>query len=474
MSRPHPEPLTVDITDLGRVAHARVQLRPLTLLVGENNSGKSYVASLLWALHQVPAAAYTDTPEWAAWEAAFGRVLADLRAGDVPVFGEDEDISSFSWLSYKVRDLDSATLGLARQIWEPLVANLVQQTFRTASLHPRVTLSPSLNATRLGVARFAVSDGGRNLAVAHGDPSRLRGLLIAPPETHGPASHGALHAALGLPLGGPSRTVHDPSPHLYLPASRTGFVQLLPELVDKLLGAAVEPDRKPLLPGLTAPVVQFLRFLVNPGPSAEQQPDLVELIESRVLQGRVRSDAGVGRYVFVPAGTDLALPMGRASAVVSELMPLLAVLQLQQPPDLLVYEEPEAHLHPRLQRVVAQVLVRMVRAGTRVIVTTHSDTFVQQINNFVKLGTARGADLRDRLSREAGSPAYTDDDQLAPDEVGAYEFRFRDDGRSEVVPLEVFEDGVVMPSFNEELVRLARETVLLDEATHNDEGDPSP
>ncbi len=35
---------------LGRIEHADAEIRPLTLLIGENNSGKSYFATLLWGL----------------------------------------------------------------------------------------------------------------------------------------------------------------------------------------------------------------------------------------------------------------------------------------------------------------------------------------------------------------------------------------------------------------------------------------
>lgn len=40
----------LEVKDLGRVGHADLELRPLTLIVGENNTGKSYLTSLLWGL----------------------------------------------------------------------------------------------------------------------------------------------------------------------------------------------------------------------------------------------------------------------------------------------------------------------------------------------------------------------------------------------------------------------------------------
>ena len=41
---------TLCVEGFARFKHAEVALRPLTLFVGENNSGKSYMASLLWGV----------------------------------------------------------------------------------------------------------------------------------------------------------------------------------------------------------------------------------------------------------------------------------------------------------------------------------------------------------------------------------------------------------------------------------------
>jgi hypothetical protein len=49
------------VEGLGRIEHADAPIRPLTLLIGENNSGKSYFATLLWGL--VAAGWDLDSPE---------------------------------------------------------------------------------------------------------------------------------------------------------------------------------------------------------------------------------------------------------------------------------------------------------------------------------------------------------------------------------------------------------------------------
>jgi len=148
--------------------------------------------------------------------------------------------------------------------------------------------------------------------------------------------------------------------------------------------------------------------------------------------------------------------MGRSSAVVTELLPLALILRWQVRPYFLVYEEPEAHLHPELQRKLARLLVRMARQGTRLLITTHSDVFVQEINNCVKVGA-----LRARGDAEASLGPGEEEAWLAPDEVRAYEFGGDAEGKTEVRRLEVIEEGVVAPMFNASIDAQSAEVVRL-------------
>lgn len=48
-------------------------------------------------------------------------------------------------------------------------------------------------------------------------------------------------------------------------------------------------------------------------------------------------------------------------------------------------DEPELNLHPSNQRVIARFLAKLVNSGIRVIVSTHSDYFVKEINSLIML-----------------------------------------------------------------------------------------
>ena len=42
----------IDVQNFGPIEKAEIDLRPLTVFVGESNTGKTYLAALIYALHQ--------------------------------------------------------------------------------------------------------------------------------------------------------------------------------------------------------------------------------------------------------------------------------------------------------------------------------------------------------------------------------------------------------------------------------------
>ena len=70
----------------------------------------------------------------------------------------------------------------------------------------------------------------------------------------------------------------------------------------------------------------------------------------------------------------------------SQVMPVLAALQVAQPHHLVVMEQPELHLHPRGVHKLAKVIVDAVNRGARVIMETHSELLLLGVQTMVAQG----------------------------------------------------------------------------------------
>ena len=104
--------------------------------------------------------------------------------------------------------------------------------------------------------------------------------------------------------------------------------------------------------------------------------------------------------------------------MVSELAPVVLFLRgTIDRDDTLIIEEPEAHLHPAAQTWMAVTLARMVRAGVRVVVATHSDWLLKEIGNLMREG-----ELEEKTG-EANEQWNSLPSSLRPSDVGIWLFR---------------------------------------------------
>ena len=220
----------------------------------------------------------------------------------------------------------------------------------------------------------------------------------------------------------------------YLPSDRTGIMHAYRVMVSTLIGSAAMSDLRPETQGLglSGILVDFLRDLfgldTDYSASRRSTDNVAKHIEDRVLRGDImieRTDTGYPAFTYKPNGSSMTLPLMYSSSMVSELAPVVLYLRhIVRPGDVIIIEEPESHLHPEIQATFACELARLVQAGVRVIITTHSDLILEQIANLIRLS---------ELPKDKRADILDTDYTLSANQVGAWLFTGNENGQGSVV-----------------------------------------
>ena len=113
---------------------------------------------------------------------------------------------------------------------------------------------------------------------------------------------------------------------------------------------------------------------------------------------------------------------------------------------LLIIDEPESHIDPINQIKFARALVRWVKTGVKILISTHSDYIVKEINNLIML--SRSFDNKEQLLEDLN---YSKEDEIQPAAIKAY---YANDGGLQ--PCSMNEFGIEVPSFEQSIDELIR------------------
>ena len=412
----HPN-IQIAVENFGPIEKAEIDLRPLTVFVGESNTGKTYLSALVYALYRT-FMGFSRVP----W---LHDVILLLREIDTEILEALEKLNIYGQ-SFRFSDLPQwlhadILRGLSNP--EPFGDELkrcfnldsIRELIRfTDSKDNELKISLKVSEENQSLWNFEMKGSGADIGVAG---SINEDMILRTKDAISEKKLNLEDLATFLHVNG-SR---DPD-FYYLSAPRGGIMETHGVILSSLVESATRAGlaRFSGSATLSGMIADFLKQIINYDErhlSSDEMNGVAKVLEDEVLHGEIEVNRPAGGYPefrYRPQKSERALRMSQSSSMVSELAPLVLFLRgIVQPGDTLVIEEPEAHLHPKAQTKIAMTLARLVRVGVRVIITTHSDWLLEQIGNLVREGEVM------KLGKNQAEPTTW----LTKEEVGAWLFR---------------------------------------------------
>lgn len=427
--------MIVHVRNFGKIESADIDLSDFTIFVGENNSGKSYLMQLIYGLENF--------------------IIEQSTVN----FLKNFDYHSITNDSIEIKKDDANFYNAFRNDLNRLIKvhkeNIIERTFHTRNLKIE-SLSIEFNKITDDYS-LEIKDADEENSDIDSYP-KIKGKKIILINKNGETIHRARFIGFSFgQLNSQARSLFlsyvvldqfklsfsvinpQDTQILYLPASRSGLMLLYTNffannnedinkknigIIDTINDTQVVENEF----GLTQPVYDFLTFLLKHKTSemiSDDNKAIITFIDKKIINGSMEKAGNTMRYK--PASSQSSLPIYLSSSLVSELTPIYQILSGIQRYKFILYDEIETCQHPTKQLQLARLLVRMVNAGYRMIVSTHSDTMASAINNLVSLS------FKENKNELISKLGYEPADILNSNNVNAYQFVIGENGKTKVL-----------------------------------------
>jgi predicted ATP-dependent endonuclease of OLD family len=423
-------PKKIYVKNFGPVAEANIELKPLTVLMGPNNTGKTYISTLLLLADNV-----TDLLHY-----YYHVILPDIQKSkkvvrvimgekEIEISGDKVDVSDFIKQS-----LDKILAGLYS-------VNNLGELVKKGAEEAEISIQFEQQLKDGGITYFDV-----NITITKEGNLLLKSLVPA-----------------FVPL---MRQV------VYVPAERAGMMRTYKQLLrlfledfrrfrlppplevraKKIMGE--ESISRIRLPGVVSilldEILSINRFTIKERAESKYRGAL-ELLEDETLQGVIELGEDLA-VTYTEKRSGQSFDLINTSSMVSEVSGIYILTKLLRPNSWFVIEEPEAHVHPKGQMGIARFLAALAKSGVNVFITTHSDLIALKLANMVGLAKLKEDD-RVKLG-------YKPDEYLEREKLALY---FMDPEDLTAKRIEVSETGEIeeLPTYSKVVEEMYGEAVKL-------------
>ena len=470
--------LTLHIKNFGPISDAKLSLRPLTVFIGPNNSGKSYAAMLIHSIvsaykrdnfYYVPRHLPDSSARLQDGFVAILRKIHQLKPRKKRTVIPDSLVNEIA-KSYFERNSNHILPNRIRYNFATKLDDLVrigETSFSIRSLNPDQTHVTYENSQ--WSSNFQIPKLKMQMEV----DDEMTGAVRASSE-----ADGSTVFTIGTRLSSlfdeiPMSMVGDellaaicdkifqnfPPQSYYLPAARSGIMlshrSLTASIIQHAPYAGIKGTQIPPLSGVVA---DFLSVMTDMPSHKGVFYKQAESLEASILNGQIYKAVEKYRlpeikYKFL----NQEIPLHNASSTVSEIAPLILYLRhIVDEGSLLIIEEPEAHLHPANQVILARHIAKMIRSGLNVLITTHSQPLLEQLSLLLQASKAD-----QNIRKDMG---LSPDEFLRENEVSPYLFIQTAPGNHAAEPIECSGDeGISQEEFVKVQDELYNQTICVEQ-----------
>lgn len=425
----------INVKNFGKISEARVNISNFTVFVGNNNSGKTQLMELIYAIIK-RLSLMTPKIELSKIE---GIDAFCIREREIKLLNESVNVYLKEEIHQIIENTFNASIPIEEisvefediDIWYEdylLTDRTIEYLLTQKNFDEKILTEFILRKdTFYGAMRVKyVGTEIKSMEVTNRFSNKI------PKELAYSIEVGSI---LGEIMGGESPVL---SNILFLPASRMGLM-----LLYKHYFGSDDDKQKMILEknqnskGITQPVLDFLSFLLKHSYTekvAKTNSGIINFISNNLIDGTINERGDVTTYT--PNDHKEEIPIFVSSSMVNEVVPIIKALTDSDKINYIFYDEVETSLHPLKQIEMVKLLNRLNNKGVRLIVSTHSDTMATKINNLLLLSYSN-EDFETLQSNLKNKGVHVEkEDLLISQNIHVYQFINDGKGHSRVEELE--------------------------------------
>ncbi|MGL1889780.1 MAG: AAA family ATPase [Reichenbachiella sp.] len=441
------------IKNLGAVKSADIELSDLTIISGDNNTGKTYIAyaiySFLTTAHETIQFEFEDE----FLESLIENGQAKLKLDGLNQMWLSAVENSFSLFKEIVPQIFSTDSDFFTNF---SLTSDIGRDFKLDELYSSAEFRTKTNIGKKGKVILKLDDATKNFLIISLEnleeiPSFVLGNIL---------SRLIVEEVISLIFGNiyvsPAERLGVSLFYKELDATKNTIIEILQEREDSKKPNQLNPFD--MLEKITARYVKPVKDNIAHIRDLEEieksglghlakENKAFHLYIEKMVGGRFTAKNGL-KFISSKRGDDRhETPLHLASASLRSIIDIYFYIKYQaKHNDLMIIDEPEEHLSPKNQVLMARFIGALTNAGIRVFITTHSDIIIREINNLILLN--KNFKDKDKFLKKH----YSNNLKFELDCKKIKVFQINDKGKTELCM--ITEEGIEVSLFDDTIDKL--------------------